>query len=906
MTDECQSTSKEPSEASDPVKMDKNLSNKLKSAKADMKDFSVNTKCEDAGSCVTLESILKSFNNPISEEQAWAILYQSLKMYRDFLCQDGFTRNRFHNLLVPAAPTNLNLHKDGSVHFSFKNGDTHKCSVSTQKKILLKLGVVIYNALDFNLGTDEDPLISGELEQVIHFMTTDDADDEGIEWDSEDIEEDKHFDTKDLDHVLQLCSGRLSPISSNHQARSSTNTTPDDHYKAVCRALATESLELKIFLEKVLHGDAQSLQIKAQVQESSKELGKLSFSEWARFWMQVVDELRRGVRLKKIENFSRTPTEYELTPYEILMEDIRQRKYQLRKVMVNGDIPPRVKKDAHAVILEFIRSRPPLRKASERKLQPLKRNPSPRDLLLDSIRQGRVLKPVAPKLKNRLLPTTIQLDAVKKAVDETNVQGNSRPRSKSPRNTLRLIPVDLSLLQDNDFGAGEDVTDASLDSNQLCSLQLDSGSSSLSSNGQQQQKQGQTSDKRNNENNQNNINTVLRRTTYDLATQCESRRSSMRRHTIVGCSKSFSVTSESKSLPGSRPDSRQRQNDASPAPPSVVAAPVVPEKSSEVINETHSEKNSQPEPVWTNSLDELQWKETLNATDKLSLTLDEIIHIRSVMTKAELEGLPVGIKIKEEVERRKLCFLCLRTRFSLFGQRGVNCKLCDRTVCIKCFTKMRIPREHFRHVPVVLLSPSILSSPAISNTPSPIHHAQSGGFGVEESFSRTLMERLMRPEMDRKSRNTVGSAPSSPKNQRSNSVTPMQHPNKMSMSLTGTLDNNNKENGSIMSQSIDGPKSMTGSYYGFAQSPAKTQSNCSTLDRKSRFSRGFTLTMSNSSQAVDVQKENLRGELMAVCNDCRSLVLEIIRSSKQTRSSARNYAIKNLTLDLSPVYKSNR
>lgn len=30
--------------------------------------------------------------------------------------------------------------------------------------------------------------------------------------------------------------------------------------------------------------------------------------------------------------------------------------------MVNGDIPRRVKKDAHAVILEFIRSRPPLRK----------------------------------------------------------------------------------------------------------------------------------------------------------------------------------------------------------------------------------------------------------------------------------------------------------------------------------------------------------------------------------------------------------------------------------------------------------------------------------------------------------------------------------------------------------------
>lgn len=51
------------------------------------------------------------------------------------------------------------------------------------------------------------------------------------------------------------------------------------------------------------------------------------------------------------------------------------------------------------------------------------------------------------------------------------------------------------------------------------------------------------------------------------------------------------------------------------------------------------------------------------------------------------------------------------------------------------------------------------------------------------------------------------------------------------------------------------------------------------------------------------QKEGLRGELMAVCNDCRGLVLNIIRYSRQTRSHTRNLQLKNLTLDLSPVYK---
>jgi spire-like protein len=87
----------------------------------------------------------------------------------------------------------------------------------------------------------------------------------------------------------------------------------------------------------------------------------------ARFWVQVISELRRGVKLKKVEaNLgSRTSSrgqgnrsDYKLTPYEILMDDIRERRYHLRKTP-----PTPSRKDAHAIILEFIRSRPPLKKA---------------------------------------------------------------------------------------------------------------------------------------------------------------------------------------------------------------------------------------------------------------------------------------------------------------------------------------------------------------------------------------------------------------------------------------------------------------------------------------------------------------------------------------------------------------
>ncbi|XP_041775090.1 protein spire isoform X4 [Anopheles merus] len=1036
---------------------------------------------------VTLEEILKTFNAPISEDQAWALIYQTSRMYKARLQEPGC---RLRDLRLPLHPHQLNVQKDGSCNVTART-DKELCIPSTQKKILLKLGIVVYRALDYNLPTSEDCQISHELEELIDFMTSEDNDDEGIERDSEEVEEDlvsvdsdgdcppgngtlggvltnlevvsvvangcgggerKHLETKELDHVLEYCSSRVSP------------SKPEDHYRAVCRALVTETLELRTFLQRVCQGEAEVLRLKAQAETTGKELEKIHFNDWsddqriwqalqARFWMQVVDELRRGVRLKKI-NFSRAPIEYELTPYEILMEDIRSRKYNLRKVMVNGDIPPRVKKDAHAVILEFIRSRPPLRKASERKLapQPLKRVSCPREQLLDSIRKGRVLKPVNQKLKSRLLPTTTQVDSVKKSCDdEIDISGAAHSldgigssssgggsgggtgssqsasfhhgssyfgggistahktmtlgrssfshTSGTPRNTLRLIPVDFSLFNDDDFidETANDGADSgpSATSGGPRSQQQNGGSHRILYGGSVGGKRsstdagggggsGHTNDSNhstnrlmivNNENNQNNINTVLRRTkniithdeyhrfcdkaleTYDLATQCESRRASMRRHTIIGCNQNYKLDPlASHSVPPSRPASRQSDRDAAKpdTQPTANGVPVKEKPSAMVM--PHVVNGARPAPIgsaapaagqngtssstieyvggsnlssldtWTkNSLDEHQWKDAFNLNDRLSLTLEEIVHIRSVMTKAELEGLPVDVHIKEDVEKRKVCFLCLRTRFTLFA-RGILCKLCQRTVCNKCNTKMRIPTEHFRNVPVVLLSPSLMNSPCTSNTPSPSHHAHGTGSGptsmVDESFPRSLMERLLRPELDRKTRNTVGSAPSSPKNQRSASSTPgtsLHGTETLSLSLSHHVSSGGASNHcakdvtvpasviaasaaaqkcSLMSRSMEGPNSLP------PQSPARPHSNCSTLDRKNRFAKAFTLTASGpGGGGLDPQKERLTGELMAVCNDCRSLVLEIIRSSRQTRTTARNQVLRHLTLDISPVYK---
>ncbi|XP_054083615.1 protein spire isoform X2 [Zeugodacus cucurbitae] len=982
--------------------------------------------CTNPENCVTLKNILDSFKSPLSEEQAWALLYQFMVLYRQVAAAGQ--RHIFNELEIPEGIENLNLHRDGAVHCSWSDeerkereahiqqqqlyqqnkqsaeeqeadgephgDDNHALLVASHKKILRKVAVIVYTALDYNLTEDEQCQMSHELEELIAHMTAeendDDCIDEGIDeghqrWDDEGDDE-KWIETKEFDYVLEACKNHVKP------------TVPEEHYKAVCRALVTETIELRIFLQQVLNDGADNLHLEAGSQTSKQELAKLGFNDWARFWVQVIDELRRGVRLKK-NNYSRTPIEYELTPYEILMEDIRTKKYQLRKVMVNGDIPPRVKKDAHAMILEFIRSRPPLKKASERKLPPpIKRTPSPREQLMDSIRKGQTLKhiqpPTPPRLKDRLLPPTTQLMTTTTPAATTLNHSSSSATLRAaaaaatttpahatvnalkltehmephltPRSKQRLIKVDFSLLQDDDNFFDEPSSTVRYGNCHSAHVGICSqpqmppypigGYMTLGAG------YGGPASAVTNNNVRGHAPTtqlpsalttrVLRRTTYDLATQCESRRASLRRHTIVGCQSNFD---ETHSMPPSRPESRQSDVSSMVVPGGGADAVAGTTKQlhnnynqkqqqqlkrsqSPVIGGSHCaraggessdcSRSSSSVGPWSKSfLDEKTWIE--RGDDRLSLTLEEIVHIRSVMTKAELEGLPVGVRVKEDVEKRKVCFLCLRTRFSIFGPWGIQCKLCQRTVCSKCYTKMRIPTEHFRNVPLVLISPSLLASPAGSSTPSPSHHAHhthssSTGNILDETFPKSLIERLLRSESERKTRNTVGSAPSSPKHQRSNMSTPgtshimtsrpgtcvtgqaieADDASAVTSSYNSNLSNgansnmyaNNNKHINLMSRSMEGPRSLP------ANSPARAHSNSSTLDRKTKFSRAFTLSASGT-QLSQEQKENMRGELVTVCNDCKGLVMEITRSSKQTRSSARNRALQNLTLDLSPVYK---
>ncbi|XP_077295425.1 spire type actin nucleation factor [Arctopsyche grandis] len=883
----------------------------------------------DSSGCVSLKQVVEAFNAPISEEHAWALLHQGAVSVRAS-APVPLPSRRAPDSSPHLQLEHLVLHKDGSVHVrtaTLSVDSEKRCAsmVIPEQTMVVNLALIVYQALDYAQPEDEERLISPDLERLIRDMTTDDdtgesqlksdendhgigvgigsgtaeTDDEGIERDSGDVLDEPNRRYFTCNDVLERCAW--------HGGRGAAA-----HYQAVCRALVAEAMELTQFLARVRDGGAKDLYRRADA-AACRELDSLRFSDWARFWMQVIGELRMGVKLKKVDFSSCTPIEYEMTPYEILMDDIRSRRYKLRKV--DGNIPPRVKKDAHAMILEFIRSRPPLKKASERKLPPATaREATPREQLLDSIKRGRPLRPTLTRSRSKRLKKNEKL-SVKLEISRDSRVNQRNPLANKVRSGViqvphqhphpqptpvsapspgrrrsrdegdggggsnggpqrRLIKVDFESFDDDD---DEDIDDVS-NSVEKCAPQpfprkFVRNSSSVS--------------------NGTSCNPLMR-TTYDLATQCPSRRASMRRHTVVACSKptdSLGV-SGSQSVPQSRPDSRQSGISGAS---SDLEGGVLGTLGTIPNNISWSRSSLQDELIQSVSQPcKKHWQDAMSLDDRLSLTLEEIVHIRSVLTKAELEALPVEGRVKEDVEKRKVCFLCLKTRFGIFGPWGQRCKLCKKTVCAKCYSKMRIPTEHFSNVPVVLLSPSLMPSPEDE---------------TNTSFPRSLMARLMSPETQTdRADNSVGSAPNSPLMQRSqasdmvrpaesalNSSPGIKLPQSCAQSAPGSRGGSSlgyvseqqvSSLNSIMTRSMEGPQSL----------PLSSGSPRHTLDRRNRFNRGATLA--GGGRASD----RLRGTQMIVCHDCKTMVLQIIKSSRTSRSATRNDAIKNLTLDLSPVY----
>ncbi|XP_010794733.1 protein spire homolog 1-like isoform X2 [Notothenia coriiceps] len=411
-------------------------------------------------------------------------------------------------------------------------------------------------------------------------------------------------------------------------------------------------------------------------EEPVKDLDELQNADWARFWVQVMRDLRDGVKLKKVQErqYNPLPIEYQLTPYEMLMDDIRSQRYKLRKVMVNGNIPPRLKKSAHEIILEFIRSRPPLNPASARKLKPSPYRPrSLHERLLEGIKSERKLRPVSPDMIRRhrlgagksistpqdLFRSSDTPDAPRKLAGSTQSlasgtlganQGGALPLSQRKR--LLRAP-----------------TLAELDSSESDEDPTRSSSSMSPSLVEDLSPESETGKK-----------APPKFLPVSASPQPDKRRSPQRRHSI----EKEAPTSVCPFLPPSRQTSKSLLK----ADPSIK----VPLSAGQV-GASRGARGTE---------------EFCYPVECLALTVEEVMHIRQVLVKAELEKFQQYKEIYTALKKGKVCFSCRTKRFSLFTW-AYTCQFCKRPVCSQCSKKMRLPSKPYSTLPIYSLGPSAVS-----------------------------------------------------------------------------------------------------------------------------------------------------------------------------------------------------
>ncbi|XP_044862271.1 protein spire homolog 1 isoform X1 [Mauremys mutica] len=600
---------------------------------------------DEARDALSLEQILRLYNQPINEEQAWAVCYQCC----------GSLRARARRRDTPAAraeaASHVRIWKDGAVTLEPPSGASPPAagksgrSHCTETEIIESLGIIIYKALDYGLKENEERELSPPLEQLIDHMTNtvevDGSKDEGYEALDEGVEEDEdEKEEVEVIHsykdVMKLCAAHLP-----------TRSEAPNHYQAVCRALFAETMELYTFLAKIKSAKENLKKIqemdKERSDESSTDLDELKNADWARFWVQVMRDLRDGVKLKKVQErqYNPLPIEYQLTPYEMLMDDIRSKRYTLRKVMVNGDIPPRLKKSAHEKILDFIRSRPPLNPASARKLKPTP--PRPRSLherILEEIKAERKLRPVSPDEIRRSRLDVSTPEASGKLADSSVVNGGLTPQAK----VNGVSPTQVTMQRKRLLKAP---TLAELDSSdsEEESMHKSASSSSVSPSQMEDSFQETTTSGR---------KMPPKFLPISSTPQPERRQPPQRRHSI----EKETPTNVRQFLPPSKQSSR--------------------------------------------SLEEFCYP-----VECLALTVEEVMHIRQVLVKAELEKYQQYKDVYTALKKGKLCFCCRTRRFSFFTW-SYTCQFCKRPVCSQCCKKMRLPSKPYSTLPIFSLGPSAL------------------------------------------------------------------------------------------------------------------------------------------------------------------------------------------------------
>ncbi|KAL2300084.1 hypothetical protein Nmel_012044 [Mimus melanotis] len=685
---------------------------------------------------LSLEEVLKCYEQPLNEEQAWALCFQGcraaaaapvapapLRTADIRLRADGSLRlpappHARCGLGTAACPTPLRVTGPGTGPSTKEGAGTDGASVhevSSQccsPQMVQSLGFAVYRALDWGLDENEERELSPRLEQLIDLMTNSDSEDSGCAtadegYGGQDEEEEggegPPRSVRTFGQAMRCCAARLADPAG-----------APTHYQAVCRALFAETVELMAFLAKIRDAKELLQKLKEDEEEEERpaaELGNLRNTDWARLWVQLMRELRHGVKLKKVQEkqFNPLPTEYQLTPFEMLMQDIRARNYKLRKVMVDGDIPPRVKKDAHELILDFIRSRPPLKQASERRLRPLpQKQRTLHEKILEEIRQERKLRPVEQKGTSvPFSPCCVTCVPIPMALSLSLC----RIQLLALHPTRLCWPPELQLLPRAVPVPGQRRACAPT---ATCPAQSthpgrDGGDEPLRGKeepaevGRHGQCWGALGD----------MVPVALQDEDSPATEVPLKRD--RSFSEQDLAQLQSQLGGDQAVPQDpeplQPELRPRSGSVPASCHPLPDGPALPRAALGAVEE-RPEDGSSAGPA---SSSKHLWLEFSHPVESLALTVEEMINVRRVLVKAEMEKFLQSKELYSSLRRGKVC-CCCRAKFPLFSW-PTSCFFCKRSVCSSCSLKMKMPSKKLAHIPVYALGFESLPGSLLSKAP---------------------------------------------------------------------------------------------------------------------------------------------------------------------------------------------
>ncbi|XP_069809025.1 protein spire homolog 1-like [Dendropsophus ebraccatus] len=409
---------------------------------------------------------------------------------------------------------------------------------------------------------------------------------------------------------------------------------------------------------------------------------------WGAMWSRVMNELRLGVSLRRVDQrlYTALPVQYQLTPYELLMDDIRAKRSALRPVEIPIRQSPRCEEDpvstgdnldmAWNKVMNEVRLGVSLRRVDQRLYTalPLEYKLTPYELLMDDIRAKRyVLRPVKECDQNKssksedaildLIRThTLKPASARKlkerSQEEPSLHDLLMSEIKSSKTLRSTSDIHRTALQGEEF---------KLSSN-LFSVQRDYSLHSCRTG-----------------------NRWSRPPAVDLVDNAIDVRISL--HPDVSLESSserrFSnLTSSSTDLSffpvltSSQVDLRMNSM-----------------SSCDQMSYTHRRSNS-----YEGSFQGSSCKQSLY-TPRIPLppTVSELISVRRTMVKMEM----LMLASSKDFPGYKVCSSCYRKRH--FFSWLFSCKVCDRTICPECHIEMLMPFKQCMHLPISFFKALVLS-----------------------------------------------------------------------------------------------------------------------------------------------------------------------------------------------------